>query len=73
MGKRASAEATFENKIGLTINEAGEVIGIGRSGIYELIRAGRLPARKIGARTIILRDDAVAFVRSLPTVQPKAA
>ena len=56
-------------KQGLTVEEAGTVIGVGRSKTYELIRAGKLPARKIGARTIVLREDAVAMLRSLPTIK----
>jgi|tagenome__1003787_1003787.scaffolds.fasta_scaffold19105134_2 excisionase family DNA binding protein len=56
-------------KQGLTVIEAGAVIGIGRSKAYELIRSGILPARKIGARTIILRDDALAVLRSLPVIR----
>ena len=40
--------------------------GISRSKIYGEIRAGRLTARKIGDRTIILAEDGKAWRESLP-------
>ena len=73
MNKRPGAEATFDNKLGLTIAEAGSIIGVRRSAVYKLIRTGRLPARKIGSRTIVLRDDAIAFLRSLPALPARGA
>ena len=54
---------------GLTLNEASIVSGIGRTKLYEAIASGELKARKFGARTIILRDDLVSFLKSLPEVQ----
>ncbi len=42
--------------------------GIGHTKLYEEIKAGRLIARKLGVRTIILAEDAVAWARSLPRV-----
>ncbi|MVS99241.1 helix-turn-helix domain-containing protein [Devosia marina] len=47
--------------------------GIGRTKAYEEINAGRLKARKSGARTIILAEDAEAWLKSLPELSPKAA
>jgi predicted DNA-binding transcriptional regulator AlpA len=35
-------------KIGVTIEEAVEFSGIGRSKIFEAMREGKLPARKSG-------------------------
>lgn len=40
--------------------------GISRSKLYGEIRAGRLTARKIGDRTIILAEDGKAWRESLP-------
>jgi excisionase family DNA binding protein len=37
-------------------------IGISRSNLYEQIRAGEIPAIKIGARTLIGDDDLRAFL-----------
>lgn len=40
---------------------------IGRTKAYAEVKAGRLTLRKIGSKTVILRDDAEAWLRSLPT------
>ena len=44
------------------------VYGIGLTLTYELIGAGKLKARKLGRRTMILREDAEHWARSLPTL-----
>lgn len=44
----------------------GENFSIGRSTIYEEIRAGRLKVRKAGARTLIAHEDALAWLNALP-------
>ncbi len=40
-----------------SILEAAKIAGIGRSFVYQEIRAGRLVARKAGGRTLILHGD----------------
>jgi excisionase family DNA binding protein len=40
--------------------------GLGRDTIYKAIRAGRLPARKLGRRTVVLATDMQRFLESLP-------
>ena len=37
-----------------TVNDACKVSSIGRTRLYELIKEGKLEARKIGRRTLIL-------------------
>jgi excisionase family DNA binding protein len=49
-----------------SINEACEVIGLGRDGVYRAISEGKLRARKFGKRTLILRGDLDAFLQALP-------
>jgi hypothetical protein len=39
---------------------------IGRTKLYAEVKAGRITLRKIGAKTIILRRDAEAWLSSLP-------
>ena len=48
------------------IEEAAKVSGVGRSKVYEEIGAGRLIARKVGKRTIILAGDLNAWLKALP-------
>jgi len=40
--------------------------GIGHTKLYEEIKAGRLIARKLGKRTLILAQDAEAWACALP-------
>lgn len=59
-------------KIAFTINEAEHVSGLSRSHVYKLIAEGHLPRRKVGRRTLILREDLEAYLRSCPSVLPPA-
>lgn len=48
------------------VSEVARLIGVGRSKVFELIKAGDLPARKLGGATVILRSDLIAFLDSTP-------
>lgn len=39
---------------------------LGRSKTYEEIRLGRLKIRKVGTRTLIAHEDAIAWFNALP-------
>jgi excisionase family DNA binding protein len=52
-------------QLSLSIEEARAATGIGRTKIYEAINSGILRARKLGKRTIILKDDLDAFLSGL--------
>ena len=41
-----------------------------RSILYEAIAAGALPAKKLGGRTLVLRDAAEAWLARLPDAPP---
>jgi hypothetical protein len=62
----ASADNAQLSVGGMSLPEACRFIGIGRSLAFSEIRAGRLRARKIGRRTIVTREDAIMYLRSLP-------
>jgi hypothetical protein len=57
-------------KLAHSIGELSNNGPIGRSSIYNAIAAGKLRARKIGRRTIILDDDWRAFLRGAPAIAP---
>lgn len=40
--------------------------GIGRTKLFEAMKLGKLKARKLGRKTIILPEDLKAFIQSLP-------
>ena len=39
---------------------------ISLSKFYMEVKAGRLPARKIGGKTVVLHEDLIGWLRSLP-------
>jgi excisionase family DNA binding protein len=51
-----------------SIPEACALTGVGRTTIYKAIRAGRLRARKLGTRTLILDEDLRRCLETLPAV-----
>jgi hypothetical protein len=54
-----------------TIQEWGEISGVGRSKTYELLAEGKLIARKLGARTLVDVHHGLAFMASLPALHPR--
>jgi excisionase family DNA binding protein len=49
----------------LSVREAGEVLGIGRSKTYELINEGALEVVRIGRRALVPRQAVAEFVEGL--------
>ena len=48
--------------MGLTIEEAAEVSGIGRNTMRQLVEWGKLPVLKLGRKTIIRTDTLERFM-----------
>jgi excisionase family DNA binding protein len=53
----------------LTISEFCDRFGVCRETCYGEIRAGRLRARKLGRRTVLLAPDVDAWAASLPELR----
>ncbi len=53
------------DKLSVTINQACNMTGLGRSTIYRLFEEGQLKKRKAGKRTLILVKDLEVYVNSL--------
>ena len=51
-----------------TVKQFGADYGVGKTLTYAEIKAGRLRAVKVRARTLILHEDSEAWARSLPVV-----
>ena len=49
-------------KMGMTIEEAAEVSGIGRTTMRQLVEWGKLPVLKVGRKTIIRTDTLERFM-----------
>jgi predicted DNA-binding transcriptional regulator AlpA len=74
--KDAGGDASMQNevnKLALTIAEFVQLSGMGRSYIYQEIKAGRLIVRKAGRRSLILRDEGLAWLANLPAKNQRRA
>ena len=56
----------MNSKLAVCILEAAEMIGVGRSSIYNLFRSGKLRAFKAGKRTLVKVEDIQRFVDNMP-------
>lgn len=54
--------------VALSIADAVQLSGLGRSKLYQSIASGELAARKYGRRTLILRGDLERFLSALPQI-----
>jgi excisionase family DNA binding protein len=55
-----------ERKLAWTVEEAAERANCSRATMFLEIKAGRLAARKMGRKTLILDADLKAFLQALP-------
>jgi len=51
-------------KIAISVAEAAQRVSVCSKTVFNLIRRGELPARKIGARTVILVSDLERFLET---------
>jgi len=54
--------------LALSIREACFISSLGRTKFYELLKSQKIPARKCGRRTIILRSELETYLLSLPAI-----
>jgi excisionase family DNA binding protein len=52
----------------MSVREFAQIARLGESSVWKAIREKRLTARKNGRRTLILRQEAEAYLNSLPRV-----
>ena len=57
----------------MEFDEFCKIANLGRTTLYKDIAEGRLRAVKNGRRTVILRDDAMAFLAALPPFQSRGS
>ena len=54
------------------VDEFAKKARVGRDTIYDAIREGRLKVRKLGVRTLILDEDGMDWLRSLPIIPARS-
>ncbi len=65
-GSRATHPKETSPKLAYSIADVTKLTGVGRSFIYDEIKAGRLHIRKAGRRTLIFNADLQAWLAQLP-------
>lgn len=55
-------------RLSVDVDEVKLYGGPGRTMAFHEIKAGRLKARKMGSRTVVLMEDLAAYLRDLPVV-----
>jgi hypothetical protein len=56
----------MQDQQALTVSQFQKLASIGRTKTYHEIKCGRLVARKIGRKTVILVADARTYLENLP-------
>ncbi len=57
-----------DSKVVFSIPELAEVCGVHPRSITNWIKEGRIVARKLGRRTVILKEDAIQWLENAPRV-----
>ena len=52
------------------VNEVADMLGLGMSKVYQLIRAGQLRAVRVGGTIRIPRESLERYIAALPSVVP---
>ena len=52
--------------VAYSVADVLKVVGISRTKFYELAGNGEIKVRKLGSRSIVLREDLDEFLRGLP-------
>ena len=58
-------------KLAYSIEEVSSITGLGRTKLYQIINSGDLKSRKIGKRTLVLKEDLETFLTNLAPYEPR--
>ena len=51
-------------KMALSVREVSELLGLGRTAVYEAVRNGQMPSIKVGSRILVPRAALEAMLRT---------
>jgi excisionase family DNA binding protein len=54
-----------------SVKEVAQLLGFAAPTVYRAIHEGKIPARRIGGRIVVLREEFDAFVKSSPKAREK--
>ncbi len=64
----------IEERATVTVEEAAQILGIGRASAYEAVRSGRIPSLKVSSRKVLVPRAALRRLLDggYPAVVPRA-
>ena len=63
---------SLDDRLAFTVAHLAKAADCDTSTVHRAIRSGKLAARKLGRKTLILRHDALAWLEALPIRDPDA-
>jgi hypothetical protein len=54
---KSKGKPISRGRFGLSVAAAGKLIGLSKNAAYAAVRAGEIPALKIGGRKIVLKNE----------------
>ena len=54
-------------KLLFSVKEFCEMVGIGRTTLYQEVKAGRIKAKKMGRSTLIPKSELEGFIEEVPS------
>ena len=64
------APRQIADSLALSVQETCKRISIGRTTFYKYLKLGKIPAHKIGSRTIVVVDELPQALKDLPRAGP---
>jgi excisionase family DNA binding protein len=64
---RRKETISITDRFAFTIDEAAQLSSLSRSALYIAVKGGRLRLTKKGRRSLVLRDDLLAYLRGEST------
>jgi hypothetical protein len=68
---KQNIERALHRRLAHSIEDVVDLSGLGRTMIFAAIKQRRLIARKCGRRTLILDEDLLKWLQTLPVVKPE--
>ncbi|MVS99275.1 helix-turn-helix transcriptional regulator [Devosia marina] len=54
--------------VAYSVSQVLALVGISRTTFYALVKAGKIPVRKVGTRSFVLAKDLESWLESLPVL-----
>jgi excisionase family DNA binding protein len=70
---KSISKKTQAYRLAFSLTDVASAIGVGKSTLHEVIATGELPVRKLGRRSLVLREDLKDYLQGVPVRDEKSA